>query len=142
LPAQRSGNKSLPSFYFIIFYLPNIYMQIKPDIMLAWASTSHHGQVASVAPSPRQCHRQHDSAETSHHNQHRLGGTIANTTQQLHHAMKKSPQQLCRQHDSGDMAHTSPTSNLTQRIIADQAWGLEEYFSKSPLMSPRGGANM
>jgi hypothetical protein len=107
--------------------------------MLAWASTSHRGQVASVAPSPRQCHRQHDSAETSHHDQHRLGGTIANTTQQLHHATKKSPQQLCRQHDSGDMAHTSPTSNLIQRIIADQAWGLEEYFSKSPLMSPRGG---
>jgi hypothetical protein len=37
-PRADQGRKSLPSSYFFIFYLPNIYMQISPDVMLAWSS--------------------------------------------------------------------------------------------------------
>jgi hypothetical protein len=33
---------------FIIFDLPNIYMQIKQGVMLAWASTSHRGSVIAI----------------------------------------------------------------------------------------------
>jgi hypothetical protein len=45
------GRKSLPSSYFIIFSLPNIYVQIKPGVTLAWSSapTLCRDQVASVA---------------------------------------------------------------------------------------------
>jgi hypothetical protein len=47
------GRKSLPSSYFIDFSLPNIYVQIRPGVMLAWSSapTSRHDQVASAARS-------------------------------------------------------------------------------------------
>jgi hypothetical protein len=129
IAGTKIRNKSLPSFYFIIFYLPNIYMYIRPGVLLAWASILHRGQVASATLLPRQCHRQYDSTETSRHGQRRLSGTIANMTRQRHRATTKSPRQLLHQHDSGGLACTSSTSNLTWRITADQARGLEKYFS-------------
>jgi hypothetical protein len=60
-------------------------------VMLAWVSTSRRGQISLAAPSPRQRHRQDDSAEASCHGQRRLGSTIANMTRHRHHATTKSP---------------------------------------------------
>jgi hypothetical protein len=50
LPCTDQGIKSLPS-YFIVFFLPNIYVQIRPGVMIAWSSalTSRRDQVTSVA---------------------------------------------------------------------------------------------
>jgi hypothetical protein len=63
-PCADQRRKSLFSLYFIIFSLPNTYMQIIPDVTLAWSS-----------------------AATSCHDQHRLASAIASMTQQQHHDM-------------------------------------------------------
>jgi hypothetical protein len=39
-PCADQGRKSLLSSYFIIFYLPNIYMQIRPGVTLARSSAT------------------------------------------------------------------------------------------------------
>jgi hypothetical protein len=73
-PYTDQGKKSLPSAYFIIFSLPNIYMQIRPGSMVVGIY---------IAPWP------------SH-----PGSTITSMTQQLHHVAAKSPRQRHRQLDS------------------------------------------
>jgi hypothetical protein len=50
-PHADHGRKCLPSSYIIIFYLPNIYMQISPYVTLAWSSAvpwlNHLGNIIS-----------------------------------------------------------------------------------------------
>jgi hypothetical protein len=50
LSCTDQGRKSLTSSYFIVFSLPNICVQIKPGVTLAWSSapTLRHNQVASA----------------------------------------------------------------------------------------------
>jgi hypothetical protein len=51
LSCTDQGRKSLPSSYFIVFSLPNIYVQIRPGVTLAWLSapTSCRDQVDSAS---------------------------------------------------------------------------------------------
>jgi hypothetical protein len=39
-PGVDQGRKYLLSSYFIMFSLPNIYMQIRPGVTLAWSSAT------------------------------------------------------------------------------------------------------
>jgi hypothetical protein len=61
MPCVDQGRKSLSSSYFIIFYLPNIYMQIKPGVTSAWSSAMPRPML------PQQ-----------HHDQCHLGNATAN----------------------------------------------------------------
>jgi hypothetical protein len=81
-PCVDRGTKSLPSSYFI-----NIYVEIWPDITLAWSSaaTSHHGQVDSVAPAPAWLDT--DITSWPCH----LGSTIASMTRHRYCTATKSP---------------------------------------------------
>jgi hypothetical protein len=86
------GRKFLLSSYFIVFSLPNTYVQIRPDVILAWSSAmplqarldnnippwlaSLNSDITPFPMSPRQHHRQHDSAVISHHDQRHLSCAI------------------------------------------------------------------
>jgi hypothetical protein len=69
--------------------------------MLAWASTSHSGQVTSATLLPQQHYRQHDLAETSRHGQRRSGNAIASMTRRRHRTTAESPRQHRCLHDPG-----------------------------------------
>jgi hypothetical protein len=92
-----------PSSYFIIFSLPNIYMQIRPGGMVDI-------YIESRPKSPRQHRRQVDSAAPSPTG---LGSAIASRIQQR-----------CLQHramDSTDSATASPTwldNNITLVLMS------------------------
>jgi hypothetical protein len=73
-PYANQGKKSLPSSYFIIFYLPNIYMQIRPG-----------GMVVGIYITPRPS---------------QPGSNNASMTQHLHWVTTNSPRQRHRQYDS------------------------------------------
>jgi hypothetical protein len=94
-----------------------------------------------ITPQPtlsRQRHHQHDSVATSRHGQCRLGNATTSKTRQQHHAMTNvtSPaplptfaRQHHREHDSGAWCTLFWTSNLTRRVSADDALGLEGCHS-------------
>jgi hypothetical protein len=74
------------------------------DALISGVAQPYHSQYNLEL----QCHRQHDSIATSHHDQVTLtasspiwlGSIIASITQHLHHVAAKSPRQCCHQHDS------------------------------------------
>jgi hypothetical protein len=107
----------------------NAYISIRPGVMLAWSSAM------PWPTSPRQHHRQHDSAETSHHVQVTLVASSFVWLSSDIAPWPTSPRQRHRQHSStapspaltGGLAHVFPTSNPTQRFTTDQVQRLEEY---------------
>jgi hypothetical protein len=104
------GRKYLPSSYFIIFYLPNIYMQIRPGVTSAWSSATPR----PMSPQQRHCH--HDSTTTSHHCQYWLNNAITSMTQGFDAYF---PDQ---QFDSSTLLPTSPISTLGERIVTTMIW--------------------
>jgi hypothetical protein len=135
----RPGKKIFT--FFLLYYFLNIYMQIWPYVVLAWSS-------AAPRPSSWQRHCQHDSTETSRHDQVAsttsssawlsrditprpscLGSIIASMTRQRHHATVQLPRQRHRQHDS------APTSRHGQvaSVAPSPAWLDIDIASIAPL---------
>jgi hypothetical protein len=111
-PCTDQERKSLPSFYFIVFSLPNIYVQIRLGVTLAWSSapTSCHDQVTLVAWLPAWLST--DIASWLSH----LGSAVASMTRYRHHATIKLPWQRHRQHDSTSTSHCGQVTSVATSL--------------------------